>query len=99
MSQWFIAGAILAGITAATLHQTRHLKEAIMSAQQEAVDAIVAQLDKAQSEILSAIDDLEAQIDAGQPADLTALKAAAQSLDDLNPDDEPHPDNTLPDNL
>jgi hypothetical protein len=57
-----------------------------MSEVQDAVDAIVVQLGKAKDEILAEIANLEAQIAAGEAPDLTALKAAAQSLDDVVPD-------------
>lgn len=60
--------------------------EKIMSEQQEQIDALAAQLAKAKTEIIAKIDDLQAQIDAGEPVDLTALKAAVQGIDDLNPD-------------
>lgn len=56
-------------------------------ATQADIDAIVVQLDKAKNEILAQIAALQAIIDAGQPVlDLSALQAAAQMLDDLNPD-------------
>ena len=59
-----------------------------MSAQ-DAVNVIVAQLDKAKTEIVGKVADLQAQIDNGVPAeqlDLSALVAAAQALDDIVPD-------------
>ena len=62
---------------------TQQLKEIIVGATQDAVDQIVAQLAKAQAEIVDRIADLEAQIAAGETPDLSALKAAAQSLDDV----------------
>ena len=54
--------------------------------QQEQIDALAAQLDKVKTEILAQVAALQAQIDAGGVVDLTALTAAVQSLDDLNPD-------------
>lgn len=57
-----------------------------MSEVQDAVDAVVAQLGKARAEIVAEIANLEAQIGAGEAPDLTALKAAAQALDDVVPD-------------
>lgn len=58
---------------------------------QEAVDAVVEQLGKATAEIVSKIEDVQAQLVAAQvPADvvnLDALKAAAQALDDIVPDE------------
>lgn len=62
-------------------------KEVFMSEVQSAVDAVVAQLGKAKDEIVSKIADVEAQLEAASvPAevvDLSALKAAAQALDDV----------------
>ena len=58
----------------------------IMGAVQDAVDAVAVQLGKAKDEIVSKIADLEAQIAAGETPDLSALKAAAQALDDVVPD-------------
>lgn len=57
----------------------------IMSDIQDAVDAVTAQLGKAKTEIVAAINELETR----EPdVDLTALKAAAQALDDVVPDAE-----------
>lgn len=65
------------------------VKEIVMTAAQDAVDAVVAQLNKAKGEILTEISNLQAQVDAGQPVNLDALTAAAQSLDDINVDAPP----------
>ena len=54
-----------------------------MSEVQDAVDSVVAQLSKAKAEIVSEIESLEAAVVSGEPVDLTALKAAAQALDDV----------------
>ena len=62
---------------------TQQLKEIIVGATQDAVDQIVGQLAKAQAEIVDRIADLEDAIAAGETPDLTALKAAAQALDDV----------------
>ena len=62
------------------------LLEKILMSQQEQIDALAAQLDKVKTEILAQVAALQAQIDAGGVVDLTALTAAVQSLDDLNPD-------------
>ncbi len=73
-----------------------------MSEVQDAVDAITEQLGKATLEILTQIDTLQTKLDAipeAETVDLTALRAAAQALDDINPDDVPHPDQTLPEDL
>lgn len=58
-----------------------------MSATQDIIDRVTAQLGKAQTEITGAIDDLKAQIAAGVTPDLSALEAAAQALDDVVPDE------------
>lgn len=66
----------------------------VMSATQAAVDAVVAQLDKVRAEVVGArdvllarIEEVQSQLDDGvEVVDLTALKAAAQSLDDIVPD-------------
>ena len=55
----------------------------VMSGVQDAVDAVVVQLAKAKAEIVSEIESLEAAVVAGESVDLTALKAAAQALDDV----------------
>ena len=57
-----------------------------MSQTQEKIDALAAQLAKAKEEILAQIAELQKQIDEGAVVDLTALTAAVQGLDDLNPD-------------
>lgn len=57
-----------------------------MGAAQDAVDAVVVQLDKAKAEIVKAIADLEVAVAGGEAPNLDALKAAAQSLDDVVPD-------------
>ena len=67
----------------------RHLEGVIMSEAQSAINAVVAQLNKAKVEILDRVADLEAQIEAAGAAgavDVSALVAAAQALDDIVPD-------------
>jgi len=54
-----------------------------MSEIQSAVDAVVEQLSRAKGEIVAEIAKLEAAVVAGEPVDLTALKDAAQALDDV----------------
>lgn len=61
----------------------------IMSEQQDAVDAITAQVQKGTAEVVAQVAKLEEQIANGEAPDLTGLKAAAQALDDLNADPEP----------
>lgn len=67
-----------------------HLGAVIVTATQDVVDAVVAQLDRARGEIVARIAEVQAQLDAaGVPAesvDLSALSAAAQALDDIVPD-------------
>lgn len=59
--------------------------------QQDTINALVAQLDKARGEIVAEIKRLEDQIDSGEQLDLTALKERVQALDDVVPDN-PAPD-------
>lgn len=75
---WFIASLALIA-----LFTIKRLEGIIMSASQDAVDAVVAQLGKATDEIKAEIAALEAR----EPSvDLSALKTAAQALDDIVPD-------------
>lgn len=65
------------------------LREKIMSAQQQTVDAIVAQLGKAKAEIIAKLTDVQAQLDAAgvaEQVDLGPLVDIAQALDDVVPD-------------
>jgi hypothetical protein len=62
------------------------IKEVVMGAAQDVVDQVTAQLGKAKDEVLAKIADLEAQVAAGETPDFTALKEAAQGLDDVVPD-------------
>lgn len=61
-----------------------------MSSTQDAVNAVVAQLNKAKGEIVAKIADVQAQLDAAnvpaEQVDLSELTAAAQALDDVVPD-------------
>ena len=57
------------------------------------IDLLTTQVTKVMHEVVTAkqvlldrIAELQALIDAGQPVDLTALMAAVQGLDDINPD-------------
>ena len=88
---------ILAFVLFAVSTTGRH----IMSVQ-KSIDAVVAQLTKARAEIVQARDELLASIaevqdqldnaEAPEDVDLTALTAAAQSLDDIVPDAPEVPD-------
>jgi len=67
-----------------------------MTNTQADIDALTTQLGKATDEIKMQIASLEAQIFEGVTLDLTALKAAAGMLDNINPDMiEPDPDPTV----
>lgn len=69
---------------------SHHLGAVIVTASQDVVDAVVAQLGKAKGEIVARIADVQSQLDAAsvpaESVDLSALTAAAQSLDDIVPD-------------
>jgi hypothetical protein len=89
---WILFTSCVTAVCAITfLFTICHLSrlEHHMSETQDAVDAVSAQLGKAKDEIVAKIDDLQAQVDAGETPDLTALRAAAQSLDDVVPDPVP----------
>jgi hypothetical protein len=58
-------------------------KEYIMSAAQDTVDQLTAQVLKSKDEVLGKIADLEAQVAAGEAPDFTELKAAVQGVDDV----------------
>lgn len=86
MTNLFLA-AILT-IQGFTLFTTSAIGRHLMSTQ-DTINAVVAQLGKAKDEILTQIADLNAQIEAAgvtEQVDTTALTAAAQALDDINPD-------------
>ena len=72
--------------------------EKIMSDNTAAIEAVVAQLAKVQTEIVGKIDALQTAVDAGE--DLTGpladLTAAAQALDDIVPDVAEVPDPEVP---
>lgn len=65
--------------------------EEVMGALEDTLTAVSTQLGKAKDEIVALITDLEGQIAANavDPATVDALKAAAQSLDDVVPDVPP----------
>lgn len=77
---------ILDSVVVMSTRRTQTLFRRTMSEVQDAVDAVVAQIGKAKDEIVAEIAALEAR----EPSvDLSGLKAAAQALDDLNPDPAP----------
>lgn len=53
---------------------------------QARIDNLTTQLGKVKNEVLTEIDALKAAAAAGQDLDFSGLDAAAQALDDLNPD-------------
>lgn len=65
--------------------------EAIVSANQDKLNALADQLDKAKAEIVAAVQELKDQIERGETLDFSRVDAAAQALDDLNPDASPEP--------
>lgn len=74
---------VLAAIAAVGVLSTHELKGVIVSAVQDAVDSITAQVLKSKDEVLGKIAELEAAVAAGEVPDFTALKAAVQSVDDI----------------
>lgn len=60
-----------------------YLRRLIMSAAQDTVDQLTAQVLKSKDEVLGKISELEAQVAAGETPDFTALKAAVQGVDDI----------------
>ena len=71
--------------------QVAHLRKVTTVSTQDAINAITAQLVKAQGEIVNRIADVQAQLDAAgvaEQVDLSSLTAAAQALDDVVPDAE-----------
>lgn len=90
---WIVSASVTAAFLY-TIHRLTRL-ENTMSDIQDAVDAVTAQVSKGTAEVVAQVAALEAQIAAGQAPDLTALKAAAQALDDLNADPVVEPDPTV----
>lgn len=70
--------------------------ENIVSANQDKLNALADQLDKAKAEIVAAVQALKDQLAAGETLDFSRLESAAQSLDDLNPDAPPAPEPVEP---
>ena len=84
----FVATLIVTAYTDLTT-RTNQLENLIMSNTQEVIDAVTAQIVKAQRELVGRIAEVQAQLDAAgvaEQVDLTALTAAAQALDDVVPD-------------
>jgi ABC-type transporter Mla subunit MlaD len=90
-----IGGMILAAaksIIKNQWHLYHQLKNKLMATLEEQLDAIIAQISKASGEITDRIDELEAELGQITPSaqqKLDALKAAAQTLDDIVPDAPP----------
>ena len=86
------AVAILHRLQSIHDHLVEHFERIAHMSVADTIAAVVVQLDKSRGEIVSRIADLQAQIAAGVPAeqlDLSSLIAAAQALDDINPDPAP----------
>lgn len=74
---------VLAAIGVVGVLSTFEIKGAVMSAAQDVVDQVTAQVEKSKSEVLAKIAELEAR----EPSvDFSALKASVQGLDDIVPD-------------
>lgn len=86
---WF---AVMLGSLAFAIYQLTTIGRFLMATQAE-VDALTNQVVKIGSEVQNVKTELakvQAQVDAlGVPVDLSALSAAIQSVDDLNPDAQP----------
>jgi hypothetical protein len=67
----------------------REIKEIIMTASQNVVDQLTAQLGKVKTELLDKLASLEAQVAAGESPDFGPLTSAVQALDDIVPDAPP----------
>lgn len=69
--------------------QTNHVKGVIRMAVQDAINAIEAQLRKAQGELTGELSSLRAQLEAAgvaEQVDLSGLSAVAEALDAIVPD-------------
>jgi hypothetical protein len=73
---------LFAAICAAGFYCLERMEKTVGDVQ-SAVDAVVEQLVRAKEEILVEISALEAAVADGEVPDLSALKAAAQALDDV----------------
>lgn len=80
---WRLGITVLIGAVAVI-----YLRRIIMSAAQDTVDQLTAQVTKSKEEVLGKIADLEAQVAAGETPDFTELKAAVQGVDDIVADVE-----------
>jgi hypothetical protein len=95
LALWVVFAACITAVCVLTFFTVLYRLHKIgvtMSDVQAAVDAVTAQVAKGTAEVVAQVAALEAQVAAGEAPDLTALKAAAQALDDLNVDapvDEP----------
>lgn len=72
--------------------QINHIKGVIRMSTQDAINAVVDQLRKAQGEITTELASVQAQLEAAgvaEQVDLSALAAVAQSLDDIVADSVP----------
>jgi len=84
------------GFIAFHLTETAYTRRKIMSALQETVDQITAELARAYGEIKAEIAQVQAQLDAAsvpaEQVDLSALQAAADMLDGIVPDEPTKPE-------
>ncbi|AOD23794.1 hypothetical protein IM25_21250 [Rhodococcus sp. p52] len=85
---WRYIRTALFGEVLSMLDQIRRLT----MSNQERINRIADQLDKAHGEIVGGIEDLKAQVERGEELDFSRLEAGAQALDDLHADAEPEPE-------
>ena len=85
---WRLIRTWLFGEVLSMLEQIRR----ITMSNQDKINAIADQLDKARGEIVGGIADLKAQVEAGETLDFSRLEAGAQALDDLHEDAVPEPE-------
>ena len=79
--------------------QINHIKRVIRMSTQDAINAVVDQLRKAQTEITTELASVQAQLEAAgvaEQVDLSALTAAAQALDDIVADAPAEPVDPAP---
>ena len=74
-----------------TIHKQLTKQGKMIMGLKDDLDAVLAQLGKAKTEILAKLADLEAKVAAGQDVaqEISDLKAMAQGMDDVVPDAEP----------
>ncbi|MFH5231871.1 hypothetical protein [Antrihabitans spumae] len=85
---WRLLDTVLTGAVLVMLYRTRGM----FMSNQDKLNAVADQLDKAKGEIVGAIADLKAQVEAGEALDFSRLDASAQALDDVVADADPEPE-------